>query len=147
MKRLFQSILLVIGLLAMSFSASYAQTSSFSTKKNQDRYKYQLEQLNAFLADFKDGYYGQMAVEDGFVIIRYQDGYYSKFRIEDMADPELYTRWGQISWNCKNESLCVETDWNEAGKESGILFSDFGSIMLEDLMELLTNFINAYKGK
>jgi hypothetical protein len=147
MKRIFQSILLVIGLLAMSFSASYAQTSSFSTKKNPDRYKDQLEKLNAYLADFKDGYYGQMAVEDGFVIIRYQDGDYGKFRIEDMADPELYTRWGQISWNCKNESLCVETSWNEEGRESGILFSDFGSPLIEDLMELLTDFIKAYKGK
>lgn len=147
MRKIFFSLLLTICLLSINFSASHAQTSSFSTKKNPDRYKSQLEQLNAFLADFNEGYYGQMAVEEGWVFIRFQEGKFSKFRVEDMADPVLDSRWGQINWDCKSESLCVETDWNEDGKESGILFSEIGSSGLEDLMELLNNFISVYKGK
>lgn len=146
MKKMIKLITAIICFFTLGILQSQAQTSSFSTKKNPARFERQLGQLNALLEDFDDGFFGKMEVVDGYVIIRFQEGKYSKFRIEDMADPVLDERWGQVNWDCKNESLCVETDWNDEGKESGILFSDLGSDNLSYLTELLNDFIRAYKG-
>jgi hypothetical protein len=134
-------------LLLIGLFESQAQTSSFSTKKNPSRYQNQLEELNSFLEGFDQGNSGQISVENDFIIIKYPEGQYCKFKMEDMAAPVMEERWGQINWDCKNESLCVETDWNDDGKDSGVLFSELGSIVLGDLLGLLNSFIAAYNGK
>lgn len=133
-----------IGLILMSFTTIHAENLSYNS---DNRYTYELNKLNAFLEDFEDGYFGYMEVIDEYVYIRFQEGNFSKFRIEDMANPVLDTKWGQVNWDCKNESLCVETDWNEDGKESGILFQEMGGSSLDYLMDLLNNFISAYNNK
>jgi hypothetical protein len=114
---------------------------------NSILYEIELEKLNAFLEDFEDGFFGHMEVVDGFVIIHFKEGNYSKFKVEDMTAPVLDTKWGQINWDCKNGSLCVETDWNDEGKESGILFQEMGGSNLDYLMDLLNYFISAYNNK
>lgn len=135
---------LILGLMFACFSVLNAE--SFSTKAVSD-YSYELNKLNSFLENFEEGYYGYFEVKDGFVIIRFKEGNYSKFKMEDMAAPILDTKWGQVNWDCKNEVLCVETDWNEDGKESGILFTELGSSSLDYLMEILNDFIDAYSKK
>jgi hypothetical protein len=147
MGKIVKLTIVLICLFSLGILKSQAQTSSFATNKNPARFEYQLSELNALLEDFADGYFGKMEVVDGYVVIRFQEGKYSMFKVEDMAMPVLDERWGQVNWDCKNESLCVETDWNDEGKESGILFSELGSDSLDYLMELLNNFIAAYKGK
>lgn len=132
---------LTLGLILACFLVLNAENSS--TKAGSD-YSYELNKLNSFLENFEDGYFGYFEVKDGFVIIRFKEGNYSKFKMEDMAAPILDTKWGQVNWDCKNEVLCVETDWNEDGKESGILFTETGSSNLDYLMELLNSFISAY---
>jgi len=131
----------------LGFSNTQAQSSSFSTKKDPARYEYQLSQLNAFLEDFDEGNSGQISVENDLIVINYPEGQYCKFKIADMADPVLDTRWNQISWDCINESPCVESTWTDDGRETGVMFSELLSTTTGDLMELLTDFIRAYKGK
>lgn len=140
------SILLFLLFALGTVHTAFAYTSK-TAEDNGLRYENELKSLNAFLEDFDDGFYGYMEVVDDFVIIRFREGYYSKFRMQDMAAPVLYENWGQVNWDCKNESYCVETDWNDEGKETGILFSESGSIHLGYLVELLNNFIRAYNGK
>jgi hypothetical protein len=132
---------LTLGLFLTCFTMVNANIFSTNT---DSRYQYELNQLNVFLEDFDDGYFSKIEVIDDYINISFKKGNYSKFRLEDMASPILDSRWGYIYWDCKNESLCVETDWNENGKESGILFVDSGSSNLDYLIELLNNFINAY---
>jgi hypothetical protein len=146
MKNLSKVVAAIICILFFSISQSQAQTSSFATKKNPARFEAQLGQLNTFLEGFSDGYYGTMEVEGDFVIIRFPEGKYSKFKVEDLYDPVLEARFGQIYWDCIDGSLCVETDWNDEGSETGILFSDYGSDGLEELLSLLNDFIRAYRG-
>lgn len=130
------------------FLASFSTVQSGVFYYNSDsRYAIELSKLNVFLEDFDDGYFSKIEVMDDYINISFREGNYSKFRVEDMASPVLDTRWDAVYWDCKNESLCVETDWNEDGKESGILFTETGSSNLEYLMELLNNFINAYNNK
>lgn len=131
------------------FGVVYANTSQgyFTQDGNASRYASALSQLNALLEDFNDGYYGQVEVVDEYIIIRFQEGKYSKFKIADMADPVLDIKYDQVTWDCRNSSNCVLTDWNEEGVESGILFQEMGSSNLGYLLELLSNFISAYRSK
>lgn len=146
MKKISKSQLVLFFFTAF-YTLTFASEKSLNFSANQDKYSYQLEQLNYFLKDFNDGYYGYIEVVDGYIVIRFRDGNYSKFKIENMAAPEYDTTWDQITWDCKNESLCVETDWNDEGKESGILFSELGSYNMNYLYDLLNSFISAYKRK
>lgn len=139
--------LLLFGLLwSVSLFADSGQYS-FNQEDNAARYEAELNALNVFLEDFSDGYYGYIEVVDDFVVIRFQEGKYSKFKLADMADPVLDTKYDQISWDCKNSANCVLTDWNDEGVETGILFQEMGSINMDYLMDLLSNFISAYKAQ
>lgn len=142
-----KSWILTMSLLCTCFSMGFAGSLTAHSDKNPERYENELKALNEFLEYFDDGSYGYMEVVDGFIVIRFKEGKYSKFRMEDMQEPVLYERWSQINWDCKNESDCVETDWNDSGKESGVLFSEFGSTEMGSLLELLNNFIKAFNKK
>lgn len=122
-----------------------ASQETFNQDGDASRYEAALNELNEFLKDFDDGYYGYIEVVDDFIVIRFQEGKYSKFKIKDMAMPEWNDTYGQVTWDCKNSSNCVLTDWNDEGVESGILFQSFSD--LDYLMELLSNFISAYQSK
>ena len=147
MKSLTKVSLVFIGAFILIILQAQAQTSPFSSMKDPARYQYQLEELNSFLEGFDDGNSGQVSVEKDSIIIKYPEGQYCKFKVEDMADPVLSTRWSQINWDCLNESQCVETDWTDDGRDSGVMFSELGSVTIGDLMDLLQNFIAAYKGE
>ena len=103
-----------------------------------------LQKLNTYLKDISDGFYGQFEVKDNYVILNFKEGKYSKFRMQDMADPAIDNKYGQLHFDCKGDKYCVTTDWNEEGKETGLLFSDDGSFNLEDLYELLLKFKKTY---
>lgn len=144
MPSLMKSFLLFFALGTVSIA--YANVSN-ATASNSLQYKDELKALNGFLEDFDDGFYGYIEVADNYIIIRFKEGNYSKFRLEDMAAPVVYEKWGQLNWDCKDENHCVETDWNENGKETGILFSQLGFDDWDYFLELLHKFIDAYRGK
>ena len=118
-------------------------TFALQSAKSQD-YQDELNDLNEYLKDISDGFYGQFEVKDNYVILNFKEGKYSKFKMQDMADPVIDNKYGQLHFDCKGDKYCVTTDWNEEGKETGLLFSDDGSFNLEDLYELLLNFKKTY---
>ena len=118
-------------------------TLTLQSAKSQD-YQDELNDLNEYIKDISDGFYGQFEVKDNYVILNFKEGKYSKFRMQDMADPVIDNKYGQLHFDCKGDKYCVTTDWNEEGKETGLLFSDDGSFNLEDLYELLLNFKKTY---
>jgi hypothetical protein len=135
-------LVVMIATCCLTYSNSSPSISPYSPQ-----YEDELQALNEFLKDFDDGFYGYFEVKDGFIYLQFKEGKFSKFKLKDMAEPEVDRTYGQLNWDCKNDAYCVTTDWNEEGKETGILFSDPGSVSLDYLLELLTNFINAYSGK
>lgn len=136
-------MLVIIGMNVMSVSAQTGDPPKVNPKHHEN----ELNALNAFLADFDDGFFGYIEIVDGQIQIRFRDGKFSKFHLENMMEPELNETYGQVSWNCKDDGPCVTTDWSEDGKETGILFSGSGPADLEYLMELLNGFIKAYGNK
>ena len=117
--------------------------AGLSDVQSQD-YWQDLNKLNIYLKDISDGFYGQFEVKDHFIILNFKEGKYSKFKMQDMADPLIDSKYGQLHFDCKGEKYCILTDWNDEGKETGLLFTEDGSYNLEDLYELLLNFKKSY---
>lgn len=139
-----KSFVLLFAIVIAESTLAVNKSTTVTANQNTSGYEKELAALNEFLKDFDDGFYGYFEVKDDFITLHFQEGKYSKFKLQDMAAPVVDRKYGQLTWDCKNENYCVTTDWNENGKETGILFSDPGSGSLDDLSELLTNFISAY---
>jgi len=63
--------------------------------KSQD-YQDELNDLNEYIKDISDGFYGQFEVKDNYVILNFKEGKYSKFKMQDMADPVIDNKYGQL---------------------------------------------------
>ncbi|MCB9032697.1 MAG: hypothetical protein H6553_02555 [Chitinophagales bacterium] len=115
-----------------------------SNNKNTD-YKTALNKVNKYLKTFDNGYYGYLEVKDGYLYDRFKSGKYSKAKIEDLGKAKEDTPNKKVVINCFSNQDCVYSTYTEL-YHSQMTFSQTESFNTQELINLLNDFIKAYKG-
>jgi len=134
-------------------TANVSKPSDLSTTKKNEKaapknnYQTALDNLNSYLSNFDNGYYGYFEVKDGHIYIRFKAGKYNKFKMEDIEGAVIQPQYARVIFKCKDNDKCIESDWKVNGREEYTQFLQPGEFNHQELANLLNNFRDAYLGK
>ena len=108
-------------------------------------YQNELEQANEYLKTIKNGYYGQLDIQDGYLIVRFQSGKESKARINALDQALVVQENKKVAIGCKEGVKCVFSGYTNSYHPQ-MSFSQDGEFDTDEFVVLLNNLISAYNG-
>lgn len=109
-------------------------------------YQNELQQANEYLKTIKNGYYGQLEIKDGYLIVRFQSGKESKARMNALDHAFVVQENKKVAIGCKEGVKCVFSGYTNSYHPQ-MSFSQENEFDTQEWVDLLNSLMAAYNGK
>lgn len=104
-----------------------------------------LQDINKYFETFDNGYYGNVEIKDGYLVIYFRSGNYSKIKMDDLQGAIEQPEYQRVILQCKDGGKCVYSTFNKGQKYEYMQFTSNIAFDRPYLVTLLNNLIRLYK--